>query len=301
MFARPLVLCPTDFSEPSRGALRYAGALAEHFYADLMVLAVDDPFLSQAAAAALDTTFVERQTRAALSSFVDETFAKRRPQVPELRQQVVTGRPAETILRCAGDVNADIVVMSTHGTGGIRKLVFGSVTEQVLRQTHVPVLVTPGSDAGPQSLEAWTSTIRRLLVPVDFSAWTPRQVAIARGVAEALGSQLLFAHVMPDGEGPSREEVHHRLDAIIRSVPASLRPTMMIYSGDPATEIARIVRERQADMIVMGLHSDPGRHQRMGSVTYAVLRELPVLVLAWPPARDERLSVRKAQRDVIVL
>ena len=293
MFARPLVLCPTDFSEPSRGALRYAGALAEHFYADLVVLAVDDSFLTEAAAAAMDEHFLERQTRAALSTFVNETFATRRPQVPALREHVAMGRPAEQILRCAEDFKADVIVMSTHGASGVRKLVFGSVTERVLRNTHLPVLLTPGTDAGPESLEAWSLTIKRVLVPLDFSDWTPQQVAIARGVAEALGSELLFAHVMPGGDNSSRAEVHHKLDRWTHSVPADLRPAMTISVGDIASELARVAREREANLIVMGLHSSPTRRQHMGGVTYALLRQAPVLILAWPPARPGNTLVAK--------
>jgi nucleotide-binding universal stress UspA family protein len=285
MFARPLVLCPTDFSEPSRGALRYAGAIAEHFYADLLVLVVNDPFLTDAAGAAMDNQFLQQQTRAALSAFIADTFAAGRPQVPALRQHLVTGQPAEEILRCAEEFKADVIVMSTHGATGLRKWMFGSVTERVLRHTYLPVLVTPGGDAGPANLEAWRATVKRVLVPVDFSDWTPQQVAIARGLAEALGSELLFAHVVtPDGSA-DRVDVHQRLDGLIRSVPAHLRPAMTISSGDPATEIARIARDGEANLIVMGLHSSPSRQQHMGRITYALLRHTPALVLAWPPTR----------------
>jgi nucleotide-binding universal stress UspA family protein len=301
MFPRPLVLCPTDFSEPSRGALRYAAALAEHFYADLMMLAVDDPFMMEAAAAAMDEHFLERQTRAALSAFVSETFAARQPQVPAVRQHIATGRPAEAILRCAEEFKADVIVMSTHGATGIRKTVFGSVTERVLRQTFLPVLVTPGADPGPDTLDAWVARIERVLVPVDFTDWTPQQVAIAFGVAEAFGSRLLFAHVMPKRGGPDRLEVHRRLDALIRTAPAGLRPEMAISCGDPAAELARIARERKADLVVMGLHSSPIRRQHMGHVTYALLCQMPSLVLAWPPARPGNTLLAKRAKDVVIV
>ena len=301
MFARPLVLCPTDFSEPSRGSLRYAGALAEHFYADLMVLAVDDPFLTEAAAAAMDEHFLQRQTRGALTTFVNETFATRRPQVPAIREHMTTGRPAEEIRRCAEEFTADVIVMSTHGASGVRKLMFGSVTERVLRNTCVPVLVTPGADSGPESFEAWMATVKRVLVPVDFSDWTPQQVAIARGVAEALGVELLFAHVMPGTGGTSRLEAHQRLDALLRGVPADLRPAMTICRGEPAAEIARVAREREANLIVMGLHSAPNRRQHMGQITYRLLCEAPVLVLAWPPSRPGNTLVTKRTKDVVIV
>jgi nucleotide-binding universal stress UspA family protein len=284
MFTRPVVLCPTDYSEPSRGALRYASALGEHFYAELIVLTVEEPFRAEAAVTGADSQFPERQTRAALSAFVNDTFGSRRPQLPALREQIATGHPAEEILRCAAETKADVIVMSTRGTTGLRKMVFGSITERVLRNTQTPVLVTPAADPGPDSVEAWKQSVRRVLVPVDFSDWMPRQIRVACGLAAALDSELLFAHVLPTNAGASRAEVHDKLDALIHSAPARYRPAMAIGRGDAGTEIARIAGVRGASLIVVGLHSSPERRQHMGRVTYALLCQAPVLVLALPPA-----------------
>jgi hypothetical protein len=48
MNSRPTILCPVDFSDASRGALRYASAIAEHFGSRLVILAVEDPLLTEA-------------------------------------------------------------------------------------------------------------------------------------------------------------------------------------------------------------------------------------------------------------
>jgi hypothetical protein len=60
---------------------------------------------------------------------------------------------------------------------------------------------------------------------------------------------------------------------------------MTLAVGDAATEIARVAREREVDLIVMGLHSSETRPHHMGHVTYGVLCASPVVVLAWPPGR----------------
>ena len=77
MVRRPSVLCPVDFSDASRGALRYAAALAEHFQASLSVLTVDDPLLAEAAAATWGKGWMSAQTTQQLEAFVKETLAHR--------------------------------------------------------------------------------------------------------------------------------------------------------------------------------------------------------------------------------
>jgi nucleotide-binding universal stress UspA family protein len=290
-----------DFSDASRGALRYAAALAEHFYADLTVLTVDDPFLADAAEAALGAKWLEQQTRQALEKFVEDGFPTRNPQLRHRRLVVETGQPAAVILRVAGETEADAIVMSTHGMSGVRKMMFGSVTERVLRDTRVPVIVTPATNPGPASLEEWKNGLEAILVPVDLSPWTNQQVQIAQGLADALDTRLIFAHVLeplrspPGGEriaahadAARRAHAHRRLSELIESVPARLRPTMTIGAGDPAAELTRMAIEFAAGAIVMGLHSAPERGRRMGTVTYRLLCQTPVLVIAWPPAAAHR-------------
>jgi universal stress protein A len=124
------VLCPVDFSDASRGALRYAAALAEHFYAALTVMTVNDPLVDH------------------LAVFVENTLGRRRLMVAELRLESANGVPAIEILRVANDMHPDVIVMSTHGSHAPRTML-GSATARVLRETRVPVIVTPADDSGP--------------------------------------------------------------------------------------------------------------------------------------------------------
>lgn len=65
---------------------------------------------------------------------------------------VEPGNPAETILSACRSRAVDLAVMSTHGRGGLSRLVLGSVTEQVLREARVPLLVVRGD---PATKVAW--------------------------------------------------------------------------------------------------------------------------------------------------
>jgi nucleotide-binding universal stress UspA family protein len=55
--------------------------------------------------------------------------------------KIATDEPAEGISSSARDMNADLIIMATHGHGEVRHLFMGSVTEDVIRQSEIPVLV----------------------------------------------------------------------------------------------------------------------------------------------------------------
>ena len=167
------------------------------------------------------------------------------------------------------------------------------------------VLVTPGADQGPREVEDIPAAVRRVLVPVDFSAATSWQLRFARGLSESLNRPMLLLHVIEpvrtmvaahsrllqvDAERRSRAE--NELDALVQTIPPSLKPEALVAYGEPAEEIAKIANDRDAALIVMGLHSSPLTGPRMGSVTYRVLCLAPRLVLAIPPvsAHGERLE-----------
>ena len=67
-------------------------------------------------------------------------------------------------------MNADLIVMSSRGHSGVRKMFFGSTTERVLRDTTVPVLVTPDDQNRTTSLSEIARHINRVMAPVDLSA-----------------------------------------------------------------------------------------------------------------------------------
>ena len=207
----------------------------------------------------------------------------------------VEGTPVE-ILRVASERSCELIVMGSHGSTGARKLFFGSTTERVLRETHVPVLVTPTVNPGPVRLEDARQLVRRIVVPVDLSPASVYQTRVASGLAEALTLPLVLVHVIEPVkshllarlsvtglDSNHRADAEERLDELVATIPRSLRPEALIVFGDPAEEAAKVVRDRQAGLVVMGLHGSPLLGPRMGSVTYRMLCLAPTLVLALPP------------------
>lgn len=138
------ILCPVDFSPHAERALIHAAALARLSGARLLVTTIVDPLLAAAADAALPNESFNAQTRHELDEFVRSAMA--RCEGPEATISVVVGEPAPSILQEAARVGADVIVMGTKGLSGAKRMVFGSTTEGVLRDSKLPVLAVPPSD-----------------------------------------------------------------------------------------------------------------------------------------------------------
>jgi nucleotide-binding universal stress UspA family protein len=295
MTPRNSVLCPIDFSDASRGALRYAAVVANHLKAELTVLTVTDPLLTEAAELSASVEHLPDAINKELQRFTQKTFEG--AVTPDsVRLEVTTGKPAVEILRVARALPTGLIVMSTHGLTGVRKLFFGSTTERVLRETTVPVLLTPAHDHGPARPDDVKRVVKRILVPVDLSAATLDQVGSAKNVAGVLDVPVLLTFVvqplhfavsglphMPNLEVERRYRAERSLAELAHCIPQNLRPEALVAYGDPAEEIAKVARDRDAGLIVIGLHASSMLGPRMGSVTYRVLCLTSTLVLALPP------------------
>ena len=293
---RPSLLCPTDLSEPSLAALAYAGAVADHFGARLTVLTVEDPLLAHAAAAAGLVPSLTDQAEEELRRACRETFGETVTGSKRVELRVRTGKAAEEILLEAHEAATDLIVMSSQGQTGARKMFFGSTTERVLRDTTVPVLVTPPERPVSGSFTDLAHHLTRVVTPVDLTAASERQTSVAAAIAGALAIPLLIAHVLEPIAIPARVRMAlagvdtdrraRAEDSLneLKSAISSPRPIeTLVLSGDPADEIAKLTQTLGGNLIVMGLHSSERRGRRMGSVTYRILSSTRTLVLALPP------------------
>jgi nucleotide-binding universal stress UspA family protein len=309
MTAGPSILCPIDFSDASAGALRYSAAIADHFAARLVLITVEDPLLTEAVDLGTGVVWNPEDCRREMEQFAARTFGSDSQTLTRCDYEVAVGKPAPEILRVARERACDLIVISSHGLTGIRKLFFGSTTERVLRETTLPVLVTPPLDPGPLRLEDAARVIRRMLVPVDLSPASLQQVQVAKGLAEALSIPLILLHVVEPlktrlaarlhiagVEADRRAVAEDGLNELLATIPRRLHPEALVAYGDPAEELAKVARDRQAGLVVMGLHGSPVLGPRMGSVTYRMLCLAPSLVLALPPksvaASDPALLIR---------
>ena len=138
------VLVPVDGSSTARQAIGKAVAIAQAFKSAVTVVYVIDPY----AFTGVGTDFAYGQAEYLSAAAAEaEQAIKAAKQVFEDRGISATGSVVEGhsiyrgILDAAASVNADLVVMGSHGRRGLERLVLGSVTAQVLSHAHVSVLV----------------------------------------------------------------------------------------------------------------------------------------------------------------
>jgi nucleotide-binding universal stress UspA family protein len=123
------LLVPLDFSGKSRQALRYAIPLAQKFRARIVLLHVVVPANTRSRDAAAIP--VERQKEEALAR-LEKMGVRLLPGDVRAQNLVRCGRPADVIVDTASKINADMIIMTTHGRTGLSRFFLGSTAEQVM-------------------------------------------------------------------------------------------------------------------------------------------------------------------------
>ena len=138
------ILVPVDGSETAYTAVKQATALAQAFGSQVTLVEVLtlDPYIAAEYITAKQTNeFIER-ARAAIVANLSEAKAKFEEQGISVNTLVLEGQViSREIVKSAQTLQADLIVMGSHGRTGIKKLFLGSVAQSVLAETDVPVMV----------------------------------------------------------------------------------------------------------------------------------------------------------------
>jgi len=140
------ILVATDFSSMSEHAFRFAGALARDYGARLITVHVIHP---PTAVYAETAVFVEEPDPSGPREALN---ALRLPGI-EIEYRLMEGEPAATIVQVAHETNCNLIVMGTHGRGGLARVLMGSVAEDVLRTAPCPVMTVKATVPVPGAVE----------------------------------------------------------------------------------------------------------------------------------------------------
>jgi len=136
------VLVPYDFSEHSNNSLKYAIKFCEHFNSKIFLIYVIEPPLypadfsmGQIAIPSIDIEF-ESKIKDELEKLASNEIGNK------LQYEIIvkTGKPFIEIIETASQINADLIIIATHGKSGMEQILFGSTAEKVVRKAHCPVL-----------------------------------------------------------------------------------------------------------------------------------------------------------------
>lgn len=212
----------------------------------------------------------------------------------------IVDKQAETaILEATADEDVVLVVMSTHGRGGLGRFIYGSVADTVLRHAPVPVMMVP-----PHGLDGWPADRQiKIMVPLDGSELSKAALEPARDLADILGGSLILASVVtfprysayaegyafvePDPNDNLLTQTRHYLEEIAAGLRTEVRPVEVhARYGTPYFDIMAIARDLGAGLLVMATHGRGGMTRALlGSVATATIRQTDVpLMLVQPGA-----------------
>jgi nucleotide-binding universal stress UspA family protein len=294
------IICAVDFNESSVRALAHAAALARWYGAQLTVLHVVPTFESMPVRGDIGeplrivTPLPRERVLDEMRRSLDLATLS-----PDASPVAESGDPHTTIIDHAVSEQADLIVLGTHGRRGFKRLLLGSVTEAVLRDSPCPVLtVPPRAPAGlPEAV-----TFKRILCPMDFSVSALQALGFALDLARQADGLVTLVHAIEwlpdDAPGTSahfnvpefRRQLVQDAQGRLRTLVAEESRTWVevddvVVFGRAYREVLREADTRSADLIVMGAQGSGGIELALfGSTTQQVVRgaTCPVLTVRGP-------------------
>lgn len=136
------LLVPTDFSAAAEEAWRTARRLAQSLGAELVLVHVfvEAPLYSESPFSGRRLREVYESARGWAEEKLEQWAGEARASGLTVRTKFRTGMPYQEIVMAAGECDADLIVMGTHGRGGVERALLGSVADRVIRLAPCPVL-----------------------------------------------------------------------------------------------------------------------------------------------------------------
>ena len=289
------VLLPLDGSSFSEHAIPYAAAIARRAQARIHVVLVHTS-AAQYAAEFASTPLVEEwenEFRQKEVRYIDRLVEGMRERGLDATAERLEGEVARRLIQRT-EADADLLVMATHGRGGLDRAWLGSVTDEVVHHVRLPVLlVEPGKDAPPTD----DPTFKHILVATDGSkaaaAATDEALEIALlfdarltllrvvSVPAGLTSPYLPHAALMDREATKkgREEAEGFLAEMAKELSTDTRvETRVELAYHPAHGILDTAAELDCDLIALGTH----RRARLARVILGSVCDKVVRASPWP-------------------
>jgi nucleotide-binding universal stress UspA family protein len=280
------IVCATDFSEFSERGVFYGISLAREFGAKFYLCHVID--LSSTAIYG-ETVLVDIDGQLSrISTYANNRLNKLIGEEPIDWEPVISvGYPGDEITRIAEEKQADLVITATHSRTGLKRLILGSVTLNLIRSLNCPILVVRGAPSQKKPDIA----LKKILVGCDFSEDSLRAFQHGISLAQEYQAELHLVHVI---EPPIYEnlikpkdvdEVKLDLRTKLRDQMAQMVPEDALHwcdlksnllAGQPHEEITKYAVVNEIDLIVVGVRGQSLSEKMLaGSTMIRVIRQAP--------------------------
>ena len=227
-----------------------------------------------------------------------------------VKGKVLSGAPAESILRLAEETNVDLIAMSTHGRTGLGLALLGSVADEVVCNARAPIFLVP-----PKAVVKPDPLPRTIFLPLDGTPLAETAIPAACQFAQSTGAVIHLVRVVephdleggPKNKPASIDSDYAREQPIIRQAVCYLKRIQLrlqlagiasryqIAVGAPAETITCTARAENADLIVMSTRGRTGVERKVyGSVVSQVISNAiwPMLIMRG------KVTVGACERDV---
>jgi nucleotide-binding universal stress UspA family protein len=134
------MLVPTDFSERSQKALKYALQFAKQFKSEITLLHVVEVRFAGSEAGVVDLIQLESDLRESGKIQLEQLARNVASEMVKIRTEIRIGIPYMEITEMADEKKIDMLVVSTHGYTGLKHVFMGSTAERIIRHAPCPVL-----------------------------------------------------------------------------------------------------------------------------------------------------------------
>jgi nucleotide-binding universal stress UspA family protein len=297
------IIVPIDFSKMSVQAVQIARQLARRFRGSIHLAHVRHlnyatDFVAPAPPI-VPFAFMTYDQNAEQTAFKELKKVASECGVSSASCDVLGGAPAfDEICRLAHTIQADLIVMPTHGRTGLKHVFLGSTAERIVQHSSCPVLVTRGKAL--QSNNGSRFRIRNILVPVDFSSCSREGLRYAIAFANEFGAKIILLHAtylgyvyscegtaiydIPGLQKGARETAERKMRELIRSVNfGGVKSESVFTEGSPVLDICAFAKDHDVDVIITSTHGFTGfTHVLIGSIAEQVVRHAPCSVLVVP-------------------
>jgi nucleotide-binding universal stress UspA family protein len=250
------ILLATDFSPASNQALEYAASFARRYGSAIYLTHIITPVGYPMASPEFAASSLQQRHAEAEKKFHELLKSGRLLALP-YKAVIKEGNLWPAIEELIEKYRIDLVVVGTHGAGAVRKVLIGSVAEEIFRRAKVPVL-TVGPSTGKEPM--YELELKNILFATDFGRSAEREAAYALSLAQEHCSRLRLVHVFPHPEAYGTDVLaleKKNSEARLRElVPGGTerqcKLDFEVAVGEPVQQILRIATKTNADLIVMG-------------------------------------------------
>lgn len=200
------------------------------------------------------------------------------------------GLPAQEIVNIAQQEMVTLIAITSHGGGFIKQIFLGSTTTDVIRLSDIPVLVEKFKDMDMETCQIiCQNKFQKILVPLDFSAYTYKLIAQLKSAAPLLNEVILFSAVERARNEKEwlelRSEKEQRLREIAKELKyLGLETKVRVAQGSASRNIVEIAEQEDVGLIFMGTRGEGNiKNLILGSTAHAVARRSNRSLLLMPP------------------